>query len=71
MKRLMRVAVAVLFGLSFAGGFVGCQDEKATPPVKGEIGRAYPLSSPEKEKVAPPVGEVTPKEENAPAPGKG
>ena len=71
MKRLMFGVLVVLLGFSFAGGFVGCQDEKTTPPVKGEMGRVYPLSSPEKEKVAPPVGEATPKEENAPAPGKG
>jgi len=70
MKRLMFGVLVVLLGFSFAGGFVGCQDDKSTPPAKEKMGRAYPLSSPEKEKVSPPVGEATPKGENAPTPGK-
>jgi len=65
MKRLMFGVLVVLLGFSFAGGFVGCQDDKSTPPAKEKMGRAYPLSSPEKEKVSPPVGEATPKGENA------
>ena len=71
MKRLMFGVLVVLLGFSFAAGVVGCQDEKTTPPVKEKMGRAYPLSSPDKEKVPPPVGEATPKGENTPAPGKG
>ena len=71
MKRLMIVVLVVLMGFSFAGGFVACQDDKTTPPAKPKMGRAYPLSSPKKEKVSPQVGEATPKGENAPAPGEG
>ncbi|MEA1947201.1 MAG: hypothetical protein U9N83_07835 [Thermodesulfobacteriota bacterium] len=70
MKRFMLVVLVVLIGSGFVGGFVGCQDEKATPPAKEKMRGDYPLSSPEAERVPPPVEETTPKEEYAPAPEK-
>ncbi len=71
MKRLMLVVLVVLIGSGFIGGIVGCQDEKAIPPAKEEMGRTFPLSSPVKGLIPPQVEGTTPKGENAPAPGKG
>ena len=64
MKRFMLVILMVLIGY----GFVACQDDKATPPTKEKVKGEYPLSSPETKKTPPPEKEITPKEENAPAP---
>jgi len=69
----------VLIGSGFVGGFLACQDEKATPPRKEKMKGDYPLSSPETKKTPPlsspetkktppPEEETIPKEENAPAP---
>jgi hypothetical protein len=71
MKRLMFVVLVVLIGSGFIGGIVGCQDEKATPPAKPKMGKAFPLSAPVKGMIPPQVKETTPKGENAPVPGKG
>jgi len=76
MKRFMFVVLVALIGLCFMGGFVGCQEEKVTPPAEKEVtppaeektGGDYPLSSPEAERTIPPVEETTPKGENTPAP---
>ena len=71
MKRLMFVVLVVLIGSGFVGGIVGCQDKKATPPAKEQMGKNFPLSSPVRGMIPPQVEETTPKGENAPAPGKG
>lgn len=72
MKRLMFVVLVVLIGSGFIGGIVGCQDDRATPPAKEKMGKAFPLSSPQvKGMIQPQVEETTPKGENTPVPGTG
>lgn len=68
MKRFMFVVIVALMGLCFMGGFMGCQEEKITPPAEKMSGGNYPLSSQEAERPIPPVENTTPKGENTPAP---